>query len=199
MRLIWSTLFKGLAAVLPVGLTVYLVYWLAVTIEGVLRPLIMALMPDRWYWPGMGLIAGMVLLFFIGLAVNAWLVRKLLQLGGDLVSRIPVVKSVYSSLRDFMEFFSVPQQRKDLQTVVMVNFGDARLIGFLTAENIQDLPGTSVSEETVAVYLPMSYQIGGYTAYLPRSRVEPLDITVEDAMRRVLTAGLGKRVVAGDA
>lgn len=199
MRLIWSTLFKGLAAVLPVGLTVYLVYWLGVTIEGVLRPLIMALLPDRWYWPGMGLIAGMVLLFFIGLAVNAWLVRYLFELGEGLIGRIPVIKSVYSSLRDFMEFFSVPQQRKDLQTVVMVSFGDARLIGFLTAENIRDLPRSASSEEIVAVYLPMSYQIGGYTAYLPRSRVEPLDIPVEDAMRRVLTAGLGKRAASADA
>jgi len=199
MRLIWNTLLKGLAAVLPVGLTAYIVYWLATTVEGVLRPLIMALMPDRWYWPGMGLIVGMVLLFFIGLAVNAWLVRYLLQLGDSLIGRIPVVKSVYSSLRDFMEFFSVPQQRKDLQKVVMVTIGDARLIGFLTSENIRFLPRLSETDDTVAVYLPMSYQIGGYTLYLPRSRVVPLDMSVEDAMRRVLTAGLGKRAAPTDA
>jgi uncharacterized membrane protein len=63
------------------------------------------------------------------------------------------------------------------------------VIGFVTQENAT-LPGLGTDEELVAVYMPMSYQIGGYTLYLPRDRIEPTDLTVEAAMRIVLTGGI---------
>jgi uncharacterized membrane protein len=103
-----------------------------------------------------------------------------------------LIKSVYGALRDFMDYFSSTRQRKDLHNVVKVSFGDAHLIGFLTREDLTDIPGLSQSGQMVAVYLPMSYQIGGYTIYLPRSRVEAIDMSFEDAMRMVMTAGLSK-------
>ena len=71
----------------------------------------------------------------------------------------------------------------------LVRFGDARLLGFVTRENAT-LPGSADTQPLVAVYLPMSYQIGGYTLYLPRERLEPTDLSVEAAMRIVLTGGL---------
>jgi uncharacterized membrane protein len=192
MRHAWNILLKGLAAVLPVGLTLYLVYWLSVSIENVLRSVITTLVPEEYYWPGMGFAAGLVLLFVIGIVVNAWLVRHLFRFGEKLLERIPLIKSVYGALRDFMDYFSSTRQRKDLHNVVKVSFGDAHLIGFLTREDLTDIPGLSQSGQMVAVYLPMSYQIGGYTIYLPRSRVEAIDMSFEDAMRMVMTAGLSK-------
>lgn len=192
MRHVWNILLKGLAAILPVGLTLYLVYWLGVSIERMLRPLIVYIVPEEYYWPGMGLVAGLVVLFIIGIVVNAWIIRHLLRFGEELLERIPLIKTVYGALRDFMDYFSSTRQRKDLKNVVRVSFGDAHLIGFLTREHLDDLPRLSQADEMVAVYLPMSYQIGGYTIYLPRSRVEAIDMSFEDAMRMVMTAGLSK-------
>jgi uncharacterized membrane protein len=91
-----------------------------------------------------------------------------------------------------MEYFSSTQQRSDLKQVVMVSIADTRALGFVTGEHIKDMPGISLSDDIVAVYMPMSYQLGGYTLYVPRARVEPVDLSIEDAMRRVLTAGLSK-------
>ena len=54
MRHVGNILLKGLAAVLPVGLTLYLVYWLGVSIERMLRPVIVSMVPEEYYWPGMG-------------------------------------------------------------------------------------------------------------------------------------------------
>jgi len=67
-----------------------------------------------------------------------------------------------------------------------------RLIGFVTSEDFSGLPQASkaADKSTVGVYLPMSYQIGGYTVYLPKSQVDPLDMSIEDAMRFTLTAGV---------
>jgi uncharacterized membrane protein len=192
MRYVWNILLKGLAAVLPVGLTLYLVYWLAVSIERVIRPVITTIIPEHYYWPGMGLAAGMVLLFFIGLEVNAWIVRRLIGAGEELLEHIPLVKSVYGTLRDFMGYFSSVQRRHDLKQVAMVTINDVRLMGFLTAEQVEDVPGMPNPGDMMAVYLPMSFQIGGYTVYVPRSSVETIDMSVEDAMRRILTAGLSR-------
>lgn len=192
MRYMSNILLKGLAAVLPVGVTIYLVYWFGISLERVLHPVITSVIPDRFYWPGMGVVAGLVLLFFIGLLVNAWLVRNLLNIGEDLIERIPLIKSIYSTLRDFVEYFSTTERRKNLKQVVLITINDMHLIGFLTAEQVNDIPRFKESDDIVAVYLPMSYQIGGYTLYLPRAQLEPLDMSIEDAMRRVLTAGLSK-------
>ena len=198
MRYVWNILLKGLAAVLPVGLTLYLVYWLGVSTERVLHALISTIVPEQYYWPGMGLVAGLVLLFFVGLAVNAWLVRNLLHFGEELLERIPLIKSIYAALRDFIEFFSSARRHKDIKQVVMITIKDTRLIGFLTSERVNDIPGLPADEDIVAVYLPMSYQIGGYTLYLPRTRVEQLDMSIEEAMRRVLMAGLSKSSIRED-
>lgn len=193
MSLMWKIMLKGLAAVLPITLTVYLIFWIGYYIEQVLRTVITTVVPEHYYLPGMGLAAGLVLLFFMGLAVNAWIVQRLFRVVEGLLARIPLVKSIYGSLQDFMNYFSDSGKQGKLKQVVMVSVGEARLLGFLTREGVDDIPYSSTTgEEIVAVYLPLSYQIGGYTIYLPRSSVQPVDMDMEDAMRRVLTAELSK-------
>jgi len=73
--------------------------------------------------------------------------------------------------------------------VVTLDFGFGRLIGFVTQEHANTL-GIGGGDDLVAVYLPMSYQIGGYTIYIPRSRLVETELSVEQAMRIVLTGGV---------
>ena len=150
------------------------------------------MLDDANYWPGMGLITGFVLLFLVGLAVNAFLVRRLLGIGEELLLRVPVVKTVYSAIRDMTRLVNTDKKKGDLDRVVTLDFGFGKLIGFVTQEHANTL-GIGGGEDLVAVYLPMSYQIGGYTIYLPRSRVIETDLTVEQAMRIVLTGGVRGR------
>lgn len=194
MRKVWNIIFKGLAAVLPVTLTVYLIYWLSISMERELRPVISAVVPDTYYLPGMGLVAGLIVLYFVGLTVNAWIVQRMLRLGENFLERIPLVKSIYVSLHDFMDYLSTAEKRKGMTQVVLVTINDVQLLGFLTREQITEITemSSAETEDIVAVYLPLSYQIGGYTIYLPRSHVKPVDMSMEDAMRHVLTGGLSK-------
>src|SRR6186997_3219889 len=99
MKKLGSILLKGLVTILPIGLTVYFVYWLGITTESLLSKPIKFVVGDN-YWPGMGLVTGFVILFLVGLAVNAFVVRRVLGLGEDLLLRVPVVKTVYSAIRD---------------------------------------------------------------------------------------------------
>lgn len=192
MRKLGSILLKGLVTILPIGLTVYFVYWLGVTTEGLLsKPIKLAVGAEN-YWPGMGLIMGFLLLFVVGLAVNAFLVRRVLGLGEELVLRVPVVKTVYSAIRDMTRLVNTDKKKGDLDRVVTVETQLGRLIGFVTQEHANTL-GIGGGDDLVAVYLPMSYQIGGYTVYLPRSKLGETDLTVEQAMRIVLTGGVRGR------
>ncbi|MBK7251283.1 MAG: DUF502 domain-containing protein [Gammaproteobacteria bacterium] len=192
MKYLGRILLKGLVTILPTGITLYLVYWLGVTTESLLREPIRFFLPESRYIPGMGLVAGFLLLFLIGVLVNAYMVRRVLGFGESLMLRIPVVKTVYAALRDVTRLVNTEGRKSDLERVVMVNVGPGRLLGFVTQERA-NLPGVRIDHDLVAVYLPMSYQIGGYTVYLPRERLEATDLTVETAMRIVLTGGLQGR------
>ena len=189
MKTLGRILLKGLLTILPISLTFYVIYWLGVTAETLLSGPLKWLLPSDFYRPGMGLFAGFLLLIVIGLLVNAYIVRRVFELGEALLLRVPVVKTVFAALRDLTGLMRVGEAGGDLQRVVMVDFGPGRVIGFVTQENAS-LPGLGTDDSLVAVYLPMSYQIGGYTLYLPRDRITPTDLSVEAAMRIVLTGGL---------
>lgn len=191
MKQIGGILLKGLVTILPIGLTIYFVYWLGVTTESLLSQ------PIKWlvgpnYWPGMGVLMGFLLLFVVGLAVNAFVVRRVLGLGEELLLRVPVVKTVYSAIRDMTRLVNTEKRKGDLDRVVTIEFEFGKLIGFVTQEHANTL-GIGGGDDLVAVYLPMSYQIGGYTVYLPRSRLTETELTVEQAMRIVLTGGVRGR------
>ena len=189
MKTIGGILLKGLVTILPIGLTVYFVYWLGVTTEALLSKPIKLVIDDAHYWPGMGLVTGFLLLFLIGLGVNAFVVRRILGYGEELLLRVPVVKTVYSAIRDMTRLVNTDKKKGDLDRVVTLDIGYGRLIGFVTQEHANTL-GIGGGEDLVAVYLPMSYMIGGYTIYLPRSRLTETDLSVEQAMRIVLTGGV---------
>jgi uncharacterized membrane protein len=190
MKQVWNLVLKGLAAILPIGVTIYLVVWLGTSIESVLHDVITLVLPERHYWPGLGLLLAFVLLVGAGLIVNAYVVRWFLDQWEQFLERIPIVKTVYGAMRDLMKFLPGERKRRDLQRVVLATVGEAHLIGFVTRESVPELALGAAGEGIVAVYFPMSYQIGGYTLYVPRERLKPLDISVEEGMRIVLTGGI---------
>jgi len=187
MRKMTKAFLTGLAAILPIAITIYILYWLGTSAESALG----GLLPSKFYRPGMGLVVGVIAIFLIGLSLQAWVVRRLFAYGEKLLNRIPVVKTVYGAARDLIGFFSESKD-KGLNQVVMVTLGDSnlRLIGFVTREDFSAYPRDMAKADTIAVYLPMSYQVGGFTALLPRSAVQPIEMSFQAAMRFALTAGM---------
>lgn len=192
MKAISSTFLKGLAGVLPIAITLYLLLWIGGTAESLLGDLLRRVLPEQWYLPGMGLIAGLLLIFSVGVMLNAYLVQKVfVTMERRVLQRIPLVKTIYGAVQDLMGFFAGSEQ-KTLNQVVMVTLGDTgyRALGFVTRQDFTDVPAGIGDDDTIAVYLPMSYQIGGYTLMMSRSAVQPVDMSVEDAMRFAVTAGM---------
>ncbi len=196
IRKLRSALVRGLVVVLPIGFTIWLLWWLGSSTEALLRRLILLVIPPERYLPGMGIAAALFLLLAAGTLFNALLVQSALASWERFLDRIPVVKTIYGAARDFMKLLPTGRKGRDLRRVVLARFGEARVVGFVTQDDASELGIVEAQDDLVAVYFPMSYQIGGYTALLPRSRVAPLDIPVEAAMRLVLTGGLSGAVQA---
>jgi uncharacterized membrane protein len=190
MRRLWNTFLKGLVAILPVTLTVYLVYWLGSTAEAILSGPLRKLLPDDSYWPGLGLVVGFLVVLLVGVLVNAYVVRSLFRLGESLLARIPVVKTIFGAFKDITGFLPAGGRARDLKRVVLWRLGAAQLIGFVTEEQVSARLFGSAAAGLVAVYFPMSYQIGGYTLYLPIDELTETDLSVEEAMRMVLIGGV---------
>jgi len=188
-----TILFQGLVAMLPALLTIYILFWLVSSAETVLGGMLKMLLPMGWYIPGMGLLAGLAVTFLFGLGLNAFLVRRLLDWGERLADNIPVIKTLYGSLKDFIGFFANQRDSQFSQVVTMdLEFGGKpmRMIGFVTRSDFSGLPAGIGEEGEIAVYLPLSYQIGGYTVIVPRSSVQPVNISTHHAMGFVVTGGM---------
>lgn len=184
---------RGLVTVLPVALTVYVIWWAIHSVEHMLQRLLIGLdiVSPAHYWPGLGLLAGFLMLLLVGGLVNAYAGRLVLKYWDDFLGRIPFVKTLYGGFRDVVSLLpSGSGDKRDLQRVVLARFGEVRAIGFVTREDVPAALEAHGGHGWVTVYFPMSYAFGGYTVYLPRDLVEPLDISVEEAMRLAITAGL---------
>lgn len=188
---------QGLATLLPVSLTVYAVWWLAVSAESLMGRLVKHWIHEEAYHPGMGIAAGIAAIFSLGILMNFWVVRRVVGFGEAALARIPLVKTIYNAVRDMVGLFHDASGQKPGNTVAVLELQDGRrMLGFLTREDCRGLPAELAGEDYVAVYLPMSYQIGGYTAYVPRASVTPIDLDFEAGMRLAVTAGAGMHEAA---
>lgn len=192
-----STIFlQGLIAILPILLTIALVGWLLTTLETYLRELLLLVIPDDAYWPGLGLILGLLLIFGLGLLIKFYLGQMILSGLNKLMERIPLVNTIYNAFNDVMRFLS-PDKEEDLRQAVLCEVSEGvEIIGFITASDVS----IGDRDELVAVYVPMSYQIGGFTFFMPKSKCKEMNMSPSEAMKKVLTASMGtdKNVVTPD-
>lgn len=181
---IYQYFFRGLITALPVGLTIYLLYlflsWSETLAALLIRPFI-----GKFYVPGLGLVLGITGIFLLGVLVSQRGVGKLLSLLELPFTNLPVVKSIYSSFKSFADYFSPQHGQEVKQTVVILRMPGYPLevVGLVTRQRVDDLPAGFLQGDRVAVYLPMGYMIGGYTVFVPRDWTQPIDMSVEEAMR----------------
>lgn len=194
MNTIGKLFLKGLAVVIPAVLTLAIFWWMARGAERLLGGLIIRFLPEGWYIPGMGVVSALAITILIGLLTHIILFQKLFDLGDRILNRLPLIKTIYSAIRDFIGYLS-PDSSKAMSKVVLVKIPgqEFEMLGFVTREEFNRFPLKLTIDDPIAVYLPMSYQIGGYTLFLPRSCLTPVDISFEDGMKLVLTGSVARK------
>lgn len=198
LRWIMKTMGQGLVAMIPLGATVALIVVLGAWLESLFANPLKGLFPgsSEVYRMGMGIATFLVLMFLCGLLVKFWVVRRLLEWIEGWVMQLPLVKTVFGAIKDVMGFLGGGKDgKKTGDMVVMVTTGEGwRQIGIVTRQDLQELPREihGGNPELIAVYLPFSYQLGGFTYFIERGRCEPVPgMSVEDAMRYAMMAWLG--------
>lgn len=180
---------RGLITFLPAALTIYALYMLVVWTESLALRLMRPFIGD-FYLPGLGIVLLGLAIFGLGVLVSQPGFARLLSLIELPFNNLPVVKSIYSSLKSFADYFA-PHEKDDPQQQVVLLCAPGQemsIVGLVTRQSFKGLPGALGEIDRVAVYLPMGYMIGGYTVFVPRDWVTPIDMSVEEAMRSSLLA-----------
>jgi uncharacterized membrane protein len=128
--------------------------------------------------------------FGVGVLMREYFFNRMFRHIERVLLGVPLVRSIYGALRDLLGLFSNDKE-SPLEVVALTLPGtQLRLLGFVTRKAFGDLPQGIAGEGEIAVYLPMSYQVGGYTVFVPREMVKPVAMSREDAMKFILTGGL---------
>ena len=198
MKNLTKAFLRGFFIIVPVFLTCYFVFWLLTVTENVFKVPLQATLPGNFYFPGLGLLSALLFTVLVGILARIYIINLLFKAFEKLLNSLPLIKQVYGSIRDLTRFLD-GTDKEDLQQVVAININGVRLVGFVTADNaalgkgnIQDNKDSDSDkdENLISVYLPMSYQVGGYLVYVPESMCEKLDMPVREAMQTILTANI---------
>ena len=187
-------LFSGLLVIAPVGITVWVLEWILATLDQTLLILPNAWRPDAligFHIPGFGLLLALAILLLVGGAVSNFFGRKLVEYADGVLNRIPVVRSIYSGVKQVSDtLFS--ENGNAFRTAVLVQWPrpDVWTIGFVTGTPGGDVVN-HLQGDYLSVYVPTTPNpTGGYFVMLRRSDCIELRMTVDEALKYVVSMGV---------
>lgn len=184
-------LMEGLKLLLPLLLLFVILAWTISFLEGLFRPLALLFIPESYYFPGLGLLFGIAALLVMSILIQAWVIRNIYAALMGLIGKIPLLKTLYEWTGNFVKM-ATSTDPKERSTPVSVKLGQFQLMGFITEEEVKRWDKAIEGDELVAVYLPLSYQIGGCMLLVPRSCLTILTIRNEELLTTLLSAGLNR-------
>jgi len=180
---------QGLLISLPIGLTVYFVLLVGRWVDGIFNGPIHALFGVDI--PGLGTLLTLVTILGVGFlashTLSAWIFERI----NAVLERIPVFHSIYSTIQETVELLLGGKDR-GFRSAVLVpqNGAGAYVIGLVTRDELSEVPG--LGEDCLAVYVPMAYNIGGFTYVVPRDKLIPLpELSPQQALRFAMAGGVG--------
>ena len=187
--------FTGIIVTAPISLTIYLTWALIDYVDGKVRILVpAAYYPDQFLpftIPGLGLLAVAAGLILVGFLTANFIGRSLIKFGERVVARMPVVRSVYSALKQLFETV-LAQSSSSFRQVVAVEFPRPGMwaVAFMTSETGGEI-SHRLGQDMLTIFLPTAPNpTSGYLVYVPRAQVIFLDMSVEDAMKLVVSGGM---------
>ena len=136
--------------------------------------------------PGLGLVITILFITLIGFLASNFIGKKVFSLLDALFTRLPVIKMLYSAIRDLIEAFAGEKKSFDKPAIVELTAGGPKALGFITRDDLEFL---SLSDH-VAVYFPQSYNFAGSVLIFPSGRVTPVDVDSSEAMAFVVSGGV---------
>lgn len=184
---------------LPLVITIELIRWLLLTVETQLNPVLQMVLPGEWYLPGMAILGFLLVCIAIGYTSRWRAFNWLWQLPGNILMKLPGTKQVYGMLQDIIDVMAGKNFTDGSVVLVKLPSSEIELIGIVTKQGGQphDRMSSLMPEDHLAVFLPMAYNVGGYTIIIPRSCTRSIDMKPAEALQLVLSGGLGSTKAPG--
>lgn len=177
MKRLTRYFFEGLLFLVPVVATIYVIYIVFVKIDSIFE----------FKLPGLGFLVTILTIIVVGFVASNFLTRRIVRLVDTIFTRLPLIKMIYTSIRDLINAFV--GDKKGFSKPVLVTLSqmiNIQFVGFVTRESLENL-GLS---DRVAVYLPQSYNFAGNLIVVPREQVTPLNAESGDVMAFILSGGI---------
>lgn len=178
MKKIINYFLQGLLYIVPISVTLYVVYWTFQKIDGILP----------FQFPGLGLIVIIALITFIGFAGSVIIASPINSFFQRLLRKAPLLKTIYSSMKDLMSTF-VGKKKGFNQAVLIKLYENSTIerLGFITNENLSSL---GIKGGKILVYLPHSYAFSGQLFVVEKSYVTPIDKPSSEIMKLIVSGGV---------
>ena len=177
MKKLSKYFFEGLIVVIPISVTIYLLYIIFIQIDGL----------SKFKYPGIGFLITMSGILIIGFIASHFLTKGFLVLVHNLFNRVPLVKIIYISIKDLTEaLFGERKRFNQPVSVKMSNDNGVELLGFITEEN----PNFLGEKDKVAVYIPQAYNFAGNLILVPNENVKKLNVGAKEMMTFIVSGGL---------
>lgn len=203
-----SSFLTGIVVIAPVGLTIWFLWTFAGWVDGVVLPLVPEKFKPEPYiginLRGVGILFFLVFTVLVGWIAKGLMGRSLIRFAESLVQRMPVVRSIYSGVKQIAETVFA-QSERSFERACLVEYPRRGIwaIGFVSTEAKGEIQKRAGHEDNdlLSIFVPTTPNpTSGFLLYFPRSDVIELDMTVEDAAKLVISAGLvypnGKQAVA---
>lgn len=181
MNFIAKYFLRGLAIVIPSVVTIYILYQTFLWIDRLIA------LPFR----GLGVLVAFIAIVLVGLLASNWVIARLLAIPDAIFTRAPLVKILYTSIKDLIEAFV--GDRKRFNRPVLVALGASpgiEALGFVTCDDLEPIGAAG----RVAVYFPQSYNFAGNLIIVPRESVRPIDADSGRVMAFIVSGGISGAV-----
>jgi uncharacterized membrane protein len=180
MKRISQYFFQGLLFLVPLIVTLYVIYWVFNKIDRILN------LPV----PGLGFIVTIVFVTLIGFAASNFLTKNIVGLIDKVFARLPLVKMIYTAIKDLINAFVGDKKSFNRPVQVVIDReSNLRVIGFATRDSLDSIG----IQESMAVYLPQSYNFAGNLIIVDREQVIPMSADPGDVMKLIVSGGVSSK------
>ena len=180
MKRISQYFLRGLIFLVPLVVTLYVIYWVFVRIDRILN------LPV----PGLGFIATIVFITLVGFGASNFLTRNIVHLVDKIFARLPLVKMIYTAIKDLVNAFVGDKKSFNRPVQVVIDReSNLRVIGFATRDNLDSIG----IQDSIAVYLPQSYNFAGNLIIVDREQVIPMSADPGEVMKLVVSGGVSSK------
>jgi uncharacterized membrane protein len=180
-----------LLVITPIWGTVLILKTLFLTVDGILGNMLAKVVTKGYYVPGLGVLTLFALILATGMLATNFIGGRIVRLWEELLHRVPVVRGIYATLKSMMDILSF-KEREKYNRVVLIQFpkNGHYCFAFVTGVTHGEIQEIS-PEPLLNVYVPTSPNpTSGYFLLVPEKEVIALDITVEEAMKLIVSGGL---------